>query len=42
VPAVDPPGGVIVRDAQGTPTGIFVDNAMDLISKIIPVFNVSF
>jgi predicted amidohydrolase YtcJ len=26
-----PPGGEIVHDAQGNPTGVFVDNAMDLI-----------
>src|SRR2546428_1115886 len=26
----DPPGGRIVRDARGDPTGVFVDNAQDL------------
>jgi predicted amidohydrolase YtcJ len=30
------PGGVIVRDASGNPTGIFKDAAQDLISKAIP------
>jgi predicted amidohydrolase YtcJ len=32
----DVPGGVIVRDSQGNPTGIFKDAAMGLILKIIP------
>jgi predicted amidohydrolase YtcJ len=32
----DVPGGVIVRDASGTPTGIFKDAAQELISKAIP------
>ena len=32
----DVPGGVIVRDAAGTPTGIFKDAAQDLIFKAIP------
>jgi predicted amidohydrolase YtcJ len=32
----DVPGGVIVRDANGNPTGIFKDAAMTLISKAIP------
>jgi len=32
----DVPGGVIVRDASGTPTGIFKDAAEDLIFKAIP------
>ena len=32
----DVPGGEIVRDAQGNPTGIFKDNAMSLISKAVP------
>ena len=32
----DPPGGEIVRDAQGKPTGILKDSAMGLVSKIIP------
>jgi predicted amidohydrolase YtcJ len=32
----DPPGGVIVRDAQGEPTGILKDNAMDLLTRSIP------
>jgi predicted amidohydrolase YtcJ len=32
----DVPGGVIVRDASGTPTGIFKDAAQELIFKTIP------
>ena len=32
----DPPGGVIVRDAQGNPTGALKDAAMDLMYKIVP------
>ena len=32
----DVPGGVIVRDASGNPTGIFKDAAMPLIYKVIP------
>lgn len=31
----DPPGGKILRDAQGQPTGVFVDNAMGLITRAI-------
>src|SRR5436305_4144106 len=32
----DVPGGVIVRDASGNPTGIFKDAAEELINKAIP------
>jgi predicted amidohydrolase YtcJ len=32
----DPPGGVIVRDAQGNPTGALKDAAEDLVLKVIP------
>ena len=32
----DPPGGVIVRDAQGNPTGALKDAATDLLSGVIP------
>jgi predicted amidohydrolase YtcJ len=31
-----PDGGTIVRDAAGEPTGIFKDNAMDLVTRAIP------
>jgi hypothetical protein len=34
----DPPGGVIVRDAAGNPTGLLKDAAMGLITKVIPPF----
>jgi len=34
----DPPGGVIVRDAQGNPTGILKDAALDLMDKSIPPY----
>jgi predicted amidohydrolase YtcJ len=32
----DPDGGRIIRDAQGNPTGVFVDNAKSLIERAIP------
>jgi predicted amidohydrolase YtcJ len=32
----DPPGGVIVRDAQGKPTGGLKDAALDLMDRTIP------
>jgi predicted amidohydrolase YtcJ len=32
----DPPGGTIVRDANGNPTGDLKDAAMDLVFKMIP------
>ena len=32
----DPPGGAILRDAQGEATGILLDGATDLVSKHIP------
>lgn len=32
----DPEGGRIVRDANGNPTGVFVDNAQGLIARVIP------
>jgi predicted amidohydrolase YtcJ len=31
-----PPGGIIERDAAGDPTGIFADNAIDLVAAKIP------
>ncbi|HEV8320682.1 MAG TPA: amidohydrolase [Myxococcota bacterium] len=33
---VAPAGGEILRDAAGAPTGVFVDNAIDLIEKKLP------
>ncbi len=32
----DPPGGVIVRDANGEPTGILKDAAMDAVYRVLP------
>ncbi len=32
----DPAGGTIVRGMDGEPTGILKDNAMDLVTKVIP------
>ncbi len=32
----DPAGGKILRDANGEPTGVFVDNAVDLIDRAVP------
>jgi predicted amidohydrolase YtcJ len=32
----DPPGGRIERAADGTPTGVFVDNAMELVDAKLP------
>jgi predicted amidohydrolase YtcJ len=33
---VDPPGGVIVRDKNGEPTGILKDAAMSFVFKVVP------
>jgi predicted amidohydrolase YtcJ len=35
----DPPGGVIVRDTAGQPTGALADAATDLVEKVIPAPN---
>ena len=32
----DPSGGRIVRDSNGEPTGVFVDNAMELVYRAVP------
>jgi predicted amidohydrolase YtcJ len=32
----DPAGGKIIRDANGEPTGILLDNAMELVARAIP------
>ncbi len=32
----DPPGGKILRDAHGKPTGVLIDNAADMIIPFIP------
>jgi predicted amidohydrolase YtcJ len=33
---LNPPGGRIIRDARGEPTGVFVDDAMDLLERVMP------
>ena len=33
----DPKGGRILRDVKGNPTGVLVDGAVDLVSKLIPM-----
>lgn len=33
----DPPGGTIVRDAQGQPTGVLKDAAMGYVDRVIPL-----
>ena len=33
---LDPPGGKIVRDTKGNPTGVLIDNAESLILKYLP------
>ncbi len=33
---LDPPGGKIIRDEKGEPTGVFIDTAQNLIEKHIP------
>nr|WP_223827330.1 amidohydrolase [Undibacterium oligocarboniphilum] len=33
----DPAGGKIERDTYGNPTGIFIDSAMELIDRVLPV-----
>lgn len=34
--SADPPGGRIVRDPSGAPSGVFVDEAMDLVQRAVP------
>jgi len=34
--SVSPDGGEIIKDAKGNPTGVFIDNAMNLITDNIP------
>jgi predicted amidohydrolase YtcJ len=33
---LDPPGGKIIRDPKGNPTGVLIDNAMDLVYEHLP------
>ncbi len=32
----DPPGGRVLRDASGEPTGVLIDTAQDLVARLIP------
>jgi predicted amidohydrolase YtcJ len=32
----DPAGGKIIRDTKGNPAGVFVDNAVQLVGKVVP------
>ncbi|MCS7051123.1 MAG: amidohydrolase, partial [Thermomicrobium sp.] len=32
----DPPGGHLVRDASGEPTGLLQENAMELVERVVP------
>lgn len=32
----DPAGGKVIRDAKGAPAGVFVDNAIALVAKVVP------
>ena len=32
----DPEGGKIIRDRNGIPTGVFIDNAIDLVESVVP------
>ncbi|RKD75765.1 hypothetical protein ATL39_1468 [Sinobaca qinghaiensis] len=32
----DPPGGMIVKDAKGTPTGYLLDQAADMVKEVMP------
>lgn len=35
----DPPGGRILRDKLGNPTGVLIDKAMDMVEQVIPATN---
>ena len=32
----DPPGGALVRDANGFPTGVLQGTAMELVARVVP------
>ncbi len=32
----DPDGGQVIRDGKGAPAGVFVDNAVELVGKVVP------
>lgn len=33
---IDPPGGQIIRDSEGNPTGVLIDTAMQLVQQVMP------
>ena len=33
---LDPPGGIVIKDTNGNPTGILKDEAMGLVNRVIP------
>jgi len=33
---IDPQGGLIIRDRRGDPTGILIDNAMNIVDSVVP------
>lgn len=35
----DPQGGRIIRDSQGNPSGVFVDEAMSLVERVMPAMS---
>ena len=35
-PRLDPHGGRILRDERGNPSGVFIDDAMEIIDKVVP------
>lgn len=37
--SVSPEGGEIIRDSNGEPTGVLIDNAMNLVEAVIPTDN---
>ena len=38
----DMPGGAVVRDAQGRPTGVFIDAAEELVQRAVPAADAAF
>lgn len=33
---LDPPGGQIIRDSEGNPTGVLIDTAMNMVQNVMP------
>jgi len=38
---LDPEGGELLRDSEGNPTGILVDNAMNLVERVMPALSMN-